>query len=88
MLNPCFELLQAVFAASKEHSGKIQFKKVESNRAKYTLSPTKIDIEIDTEVDLMFNCPGIALYDGSQRLFTKIINSMILIPHCKSTFVT
>jgi hypothetical protein len=87
MLNPCFELLQAVFAASNEDSGRIQFKKVESNPAKYTISPTKIDFEIDTEIDLIFNCPGIPLYGGSQRLFTKIINTLILIPHCKSTFV-
>ncbi|KAJ6593712.1 hypothetical protein B0H19DRAFT_921444 [Mycena capillaripes] len=35
----------------------------------------------------MFNCPGIPLYGGSQRLFTKIITSLTLIPHCKSTFV-
>jgi hypothetical protein len=35
----------------------------------------------------MFNCPGIPLSGGSQRLFTKIINSLISIPHRKSTFV-
>jgi hypothetical protein len=54
MLNPCFELLQAVLAASNEHSARIQLRKVESNPAKYTLSTTKVDVEIDTEIDLMF----------------------------------
>jgi hypothetical protein len=87
MLNPCFELLQAVLAASNEHSARIQLKKVESNPAKYTLSTTKVDVEIDTEIDLMFSCPGIPIYGGSQRLFTKIINSLTMIPHRKSTFV-
>jgi len=30
-------------------------------------------IEIDTQVDLMFECPGILLSQGSQRYFHKII---------------
>jgi hypothetical protein len=66
MLNPGFELLQAVFAASNERSGRIQFKKVETNPAKCALSLTKINVEIDTEIDLMFNCQGIPIYRGSQ----------------------
>jgi hypothetical protein len=87
MLNPGFELLQAVFAASNERSGRIQFKKVETNPAKCALSLTKINLVIDTEIDLMFNCPGIPISCGSLRLFTKIINSLTTIPHRKSTFV-
>src|ERR1700761_6754149 len=55
MLNPCFQLLQAVLAALNEHSGKIQFKKIESNPARHALNPTKIEVEINTEIDLMFS---------------------------------
>ena len=87
MLNPCFQLFQAVLAALNEHAGKIQFKKIELNPARHAVNPRKIEVEIDTEIDLMFSRPGIPLASGSQRLFTKIINTLNLIPRRKSTFV-
>jgi hypothetical protein len=59
MLNPGFKLLHAVFAASNEHSGRIQFKKVESNPAKYILSLTTITADVSTEgADRKFSVLG------------------------------
>jgi hypothetical protein len=80
-------LLKAVFAALNEHSEKVQFKKVESNPAECAVSSATIEVEIDTEIGLMFECPAILLTGGSQRLFTRVINSLISVPHRKTTFV-
>jgi hypothetical protein len=77
-----------VFAALKEHSAKIQFKKVDSNPARLILtSVTPNEVELDTEIDLMFTCPGILLSGGSQRLFTKIINNLVPVPPRKTTLI-
>jgi DNA transposition AAA+ family ATPase len=34
-------------------------------------------VQIDTEIDLMFELPGIPVSQGSQRLFTKIIKNLL-----------
>jgi hypothetical protein len=85
--NPSFDLLQAVIAALKEHSARVQFKKIASNPAKCASNSTMSEIEIETEVDVSFNSPGILLSGGTQRHFTQIINGLTPIPHRKTTSI-
>jgi hypothetical protein len=73
ILDPKFRLLGAVFAMLNERVACIQFKKVSDNRALFLRSESICIVEIDTEIDLMFDCPGILISQGSQRSFTKII---------------
>jgi hypothetical protein len=42
---------------------------------------------VDTEIDLMFECPGVLLSHGSQRYFTKVIKRLQPKPQRKSTFI-
>lgn len=76
ILNPAFHLLKAVIARLNERVACIQFKKVTINHAKFLLNTHTRTDEIDTEIDLMFECPGILLSHGSQRLFNKIIRNL------------
>jgi hypothetical protein len=87
LLDPKFRLLRAVFAALNERVARIQFKIVSVNPAKHLTNILSETIEIDTEVDLMFECPGILLSQGSQRFFTKIIRKSRPRPQRQSTFV-
>ena len=73
MLDPSFQLFKAVFAALNERVATTRFMQT-------TITfPVPADIyshpplEVDTQIDLMFSCPGILISQGSQRLFTKII---------------
>jgi hypothetical protein len=43
-------------------------------------------VEVDTEIDLMFQCLGFLLSTGSQKTFTKIIRNLQPRPHRQSTF--
>lgn len=85
LLNPTFNLLKAVIAALNEHAARIQFKKVTDNPAKWTQGVPITPVEIDTEVDITFNCSGIQLSTGSQRSFTKIIKKLKTITKRKTT---
>jgi hypothetical protein len=76
LLGPNFKLLKAVFAALNERIARIQFNKSEDNAAKLLTHIQMRTIEMDTEIDLMFECPGIPLSQGSQRLFNKIIRKL------------
>ncbi|KAJ6469855.1 hypothetical protein C8R45DRAFT_778037, partial [Mycena sanguinolenta] len=40
---------------------------------------------IDTEIDIMFNCPGVLLKNGTQRYFTRAINAQKPLAYRKST---
>ncbi|KAJ7839656.1 hypothetical protein B0H13DRAFT_1650072 [Mycena leptocephala] len=62
------------------------FKSVSDNLAKYIKTKHDSAIQVDTEIDLMFQCPGILLSTGSQRIFTKIIRSLRPRPYRKFTF--
>ncbi|KAJ7347198.1 hypothetical protein DFH08DRAFT_808957 [Mycena albidolilacea] len=76
MLDAKFCLLKAVFAMLNERVAQIQFKKVVDNHAK-SLSTEQIrTTQVDTEIDVMFECPGVLLSQGSQRYFTKIIRKL------------
>jgi hypothetical protein len=57
MLGPNFKLFKAVFAALNERVARIQFKKVTDNQAKFLTQTQPQDVEIDTDIDLMFECP-------------------------------
>jgi hypothetical protein len=87
MLRPNFRLLKAVFAALNERVARIQFKKVTDNQAKFLTHTQMRPIEINTEIDLMFECPGIPISQESQKLFTKIIQRLRPKKDRKSTFV-
>jgi hypothetical protein len=88
MLDPNFQPFKAVFAALNERVDRIQFKKVTDNQAKFLTQTQRQDVEIDTEIDLMFECPGIPLSHGSQRLFTRILCKLHTKPEQKSIFVS
>ncbi len=66
ILDPKFRLLRAVFAMLNERVARVQFKKVSDNRALFLKSEPIHTVEIDTEIDLMFECPGILLSQGSK----------------------
>jgi hypothetical protein len=70
-----------------ERVAKTQFKKVSNNLAKVLTNELIEPVEIDTEVDLMFENPGMLLSRGSQRVFTNIIRSLRVRPYRKSTFI-
>lgn len=87
LLDPKFTLMKATLARLNERVARVRFKRVADNQAKL---PTQLEIrsaEIDTEIDLMFENPGIPLAQGSQRLFTKIIRKLRPKPQRKYTFV-
>jgi hypothetical protein len=87
MLDPCFPLLKAVFAALNERVARTQFKQM-TNPFPVTLGPEKCPpLEVDTEIDSTFNCPGMLISQGSQRIFTKIIKSWKTAPLRKATFI-
>jgi hypothetical protein len=87
ILDPKFRLVRAVFAMLNERVARVQFKKVSDNRALFLRSEPIRTVEIDTEIDLMFECPGILLSQGSQRFFTKVIRMLRPKPHRNSTFI-
>jgi ribonuclease HI len=66
---------------------KTQFKKVVDNLAKVSTNEIIEPVEIDTEVDLTFENPGMLLSRVSQRAFTNIIRSLWVRPYRKSTFI-
>jgi hypothetical protein len=76
-----------VFAALNERVARIQLKKVSLNKAKFLTSEQIRSIEIDTEIDLSFECPGVPLSQGSQRFFYKVIQKLRPRPHRKATFI-
>ncbi|KAJ7266133.1 hypothetical protein C8J57DRAFT_1068982 [Mycena rebaudengoi] len=73
-------------AALNEWVARIRFRTVDENPAKRLTAEPTSSVVIDTEIDVMFNCPGIALSEGSQRSFTRIIKALRTRPHRKSTF--
>ncbi|KAJ6491239.1 hypothetical protein DFH09DRAFT_1105065 [Mycena vulgaris] len=89
MLDPNFPLFKAVFAALNERVARTQFKQTMDT------FPASLDLdtdlcpplEIDTQLDLMFSCPGILISQGSQRIFTKIIKGSRPEPLRKATFI-
>jgi hypothetical protein len=87
LLDPKFTLLKAVFARLNERVARVSFKKVTDNQAKLPTQLMIRGVEIDTEIDIMFENPGIPLAQGSQRLFTKIIRKLRPKPQRKYTFV-
>jgi hypothetical protein len=87
MLNVNFRLSRAALAARNEHAARIQFKEVLVNPAKWVKNLPAVPVEIDTEIDLMFQCPGIPLCMGSQRKFTKLIRSLKPLPQRKQTLI-
>jgi hypothetical protein len=87
ILDPRFLLLRAVFAKVNERVARIQFKKVSNNHESYVWSDPSLTIQIDSEIDLMFECPGVFLSQGSQRFFTKTIRMLCPTPYRKSTFI-
>jgi hypothetical protein len=70
-----------------ERVAKTQFKKVSNNLAKVLANEIIGPVEIDTEVDLIFENPGMLLSRGSQRVFTNIIRSLQVRPYHKSTLI-
>jgi hypothetical protein len=46
-----------------------------------------VAIEISTQIDIMLECPGVLLSQGSQRFFTKAIQTLKPRPYRKTTFV-
>lgn len=87
LLNPLFPLIKSTIALLNERVAHTQFSKVSENPAKLLEGEPVQEVEINTEIDLMFESPGMLLSRGSQRIFTKIIRSMCLAPHRKSTFI-
>ncbi|KAJ6563260.1 hypothetical protein DFH09DRAFT_1082320 [Mycena vulgaris] len=89
MLDPNFPLFKAVFAALNERVARTQFKQTMDT------FPASLDLdtdlcpplEVDTQLDLMFSCPGILISQGSQRIFTKIIKGSCPEPLRKATFI-
>lgn len=86
VLDPTFCLLRAVIARLNERIAKVKFKKVSVNPAKSLSKDSISTIQLDTELDLMFENPGIPLAQGSQRFFTKIIRTLRPRPTRKFTF--
>ncbi|KAJ7798043.1 hypothetical protein B0H13DRAFT_1933855 [Mycena leptocephala] len=87
LLGPHYQLIKCVVSALQERSGKVYFKKVDTNPAVglQNLNPTPTTV--DTQSDIMFCTPGILLMEGSQCSFTKIIKSMREKPTRKSTTI-
>jgi hypothetical protein len=71
ILDPKFHLIRAVFAALNERVARIQLKKVSLNKAKFLTSEQIRSIEIDTEIDLRFECPGVPLSQGFSVAVTR-----------------
>ncbi|KAJ6601985.1 hypothetical protein DFH09DRAFT_1069528 [Mycena vulgaris] len=89
MLDPNFLLFKAVFAALNERVAQTQFKQA-TNMFPVILgidSCSQLEVEIDTQIDLMFSCPGILISQGSQRIFTKIIKGRRSEPIRKAAFI-
>lgn len=85
MLDKDFQLWRAVLAALNERCGRVQFKKVTPNPATALKFQPGNPVVLDTDIDIMFNCPGVMLSNGTQRFFTKVINSLKAPPLRKST---
>lgn len=59
MIDPKFRLLKAVIVLLNERVARGEFKNVSDNRAtKVNLDQRRL-VEVDSEIDLMFECPGI-----------------------------
>ncbi|KAJ7713867.1 hypothetical protein B0H16DRAFT_1478347 [Mycena metata] len=85
MLDANFGLGRAVLGALNERCGRVRFKKVLQNPALTLKSQAAQTALLDTDIDMMFNCPVILISNGTQRLFTKIINSLKPSPCRKTT---
>ncbi|KAJ7269036.1 hypothetical protein C8J57DRAFT_947103, partial [Mycena rebaudengoi] len=86
ILDPSCQLLKSVIAALNERVARIQFQKVTHNEAQFLTDEAFHLVELDTQVDVMFENPGMLLCRGSQRYFTKIIKSLRTRPYRKNTF--
>ncbi|KAJ6632040.1 hypothetical protein B0H10DRAFT_1937759 [Mycena sp. CBHHK59/15] len=64
ILDSKFPLIKAVVAMLKERVARVQFKKVSDNLAKFLTNIPNLPIEIDTEIDIMFESPGVLLSLG------------------------
>jgi hypothetical protein len=57
-------LLRAVLAALNQRVARIYFKKVSNNHAQILPNINTRVVEVDTEIDIMLECPGILLSKG------------------------
>jgi hypothetical protein len=87
LLDPNFRLLKSVFAMLNERVARTQFKKVENNLAAFMTNPHIRPVQVDADIDLMFENPGVLLSQGSQTFFTKAIHMLESKTQRKSTFV-
>lgn len=76
MLNVNFNLLKAVFAALNERCGRIRFKKIAHNPAAVLKTQPAEAVLLDTEIDVIFNCPGVLILTGTRQYFTKVIKRL------------
>jgi hypothetical protein len=87
ILDAKFRLITAVIAKLKEQVARVEFKRVTLNQAKPLIETQLQIVKIETEIDCMFELPGIPLAHRSQRQFTKIIRKREPKPMRRSTFV-
>jgi hypothetical protein len=59
MLDTKFRLLKAVFAMLDERVARLQFKKVVDNHAKSLSTEHIRTAQVDTEIDVIFECPDV-----------------------------
>lgn len=85
MLDANFHPWRAVLGALNERCGRVRFKKVTHNPAATLKSQSADAVLLNTDIDMMFNCPGVLISHGTQRYFTKVISSLKISPHRKST---
>ncbi|KAJ7506395.1 hypothetical protein B0H11DRAFT_1616740, partial [Mycena galericulata] len=79
-----YDLIKSLVSTLQERTGRTYFKKIKSNPAVQLSKLTPTPISLDIQTDLMFTNPGILRHQGSQRLFTKIIQSLKSRPTRKS----
>jgi uncharacterized ubiquitin-like protein YukD len=72
LLVPNYHLLKALIAMLNERVARVQFKQVSNNQVRSLTTGHIHTVEIEAEIDLMFEGPGILLSHGSQRSFTKL----------------
>ncbi|KAJ6597762.1 hypothetical protein DFH09DRAFT_903827 [Mycena vulgaris] len=89
MLDPNLPLFKAVFAALNERGARTHFKQTTDTFPVTLNLDTDLcpPLKVDTQIDLMFSCPGILISQGSQRIFTQIIKGNHSEPFRKATFI-
>ncbi|KAJ6506347.1 hypothetical protein C8R47DRAFT_1192275 [Mycena vitilis] len=85
MLNANFQLIKCTIAAMQERTGRTRLARVRANPAIEMRTQSATPITVDTDIDVMFVTPGVRLQEGTQRSFTKIIQSLNDKPLRKST---